>query len=202
MKFLKSLILFALVAACAPPIIETAVQPIGDFALGHNIVMGDKMVKGPLSRTGDPKKISDAVQAAIGDRLSKYDGDKRYHVITRIDAYTLGRIGIPLIFSPQTALVVNVSVWDDAAQKRLNENPVQLLILENTNKANILGSGIGQTREQQIASIAKSAAFQIEDWLRKQNAEQGWFDPKVKVPLFDIISLNKTRSQKDGDTAQ
>lgn len=199
MKLIKTILLLTLLASCAPPIIETELKPIGDFSLGHNLVVGDKMVKGPLSRDGDPDIITAAVKDAIGARLTKYDGDKRYHVITRIDAYTLGRTGIPLIFSPQTALVINVSIWDDLAQKRLNEEPVQLVILENTNKRNVLGSGIGQTKQQQIKSIAESAAYQIEDWMRKQHTENGWFNPAVDVPLFDVISLNKDRATPSDD---
>ena len=202
MKILKILAAIAVLSGCTPPIMEATVKPIGDFSLGFNLVAGDAMIKGPLSRDGDPAVISAAVKDAIDARLSKYDGDKRYHLITRIDAYTLGRTGVPLIFSPQTALVVYMSVWDDAAQKRLNEEPMQLIVLENTNKSNLLGSGIAQTKNQQIKSIADSAAYQIEEWLRVQNRDKGWFDPTVKLELFDIISQNKERPAEDALVAE
>lgn len=201
MKLLKLCAILAVVSACTPPVVENPVSEIGDFALGYNFVQGDDMVKGPLSRDGDPKVISAAVQEALDKRLMRYQGDKRYHVVTRIDAYTLGRMGIPFVFSPQTALVLTVSVWDDAAQKRINEKPVQLVVLENTNKSNLLGSGIGQTRDQQIASIAESAAYQIEDFLIKQHQENGWFDPNVTLDLFDIIADNKAKKDAEDNAA-
>jgi hypothetical protein len=61
---------------------------------------------------------------------------------------------------------------------------------------------MGQTKNQQIKSIADSAAYQIEEWLRVQNRDKGWFDPTVKLELFDIISQNKERPAEDALVAE
>jgi hypothetical protein len=98
--------------------------------------------------------------------------------------YVMGRAGVPFVFSPKTALFVSMTVWDDAAQAKLTETPIQLTLLENSNSKNFLGSGLGQTVEEQIQSMAESAAYQIESWLRKQNREQNWFNPDADVPLY------------------
>ena len=176
--------LFLGLCACTPPVTDKPVVPIGDFNLGYNVVVGDQMAQGPLSRTADTQAITTSLKTAIDERLSRYDGDKLYHVVTHVDLYVMGRTGVPFVFSPKTALMVSMTVWDDAAQAKLNEIPIQMTLLENTNSKNVLGSGLGQTVEEQIQSMAESAAYQIESWLRKQNREQNWFNPDANVPLY------------------
>ena len=185
---MKSALLAALLflgfAACTPPVTDKPVVPIGDFNLGYNVVVGDQMAQGPLSRTADTQEITSSLKTAIDDRLSRYDGDKLYHVVTHVDMYVMARAGVPFVFSPKTALMVSMTVWDDAAQAKLNETPIQVTLLENSNSKNLLGSGLGQTVDEQIQSMAESAAYQIESWLRKQNQEQNWFNPDVDIPLY------------------
>ena len=176
--------LFLGLTACTPPVTDKPVNPIGDFSLGYNVVVGDQMEQGPLSRTADTQAITTSLKNAIDERLSRYEGDKLYHVVTHVDMYIMGRAGVPFVFSPKTALMVSMTVWDDAAQAKLNETPIQMTLLENSNSKNFFGSGLGQTIDEQIQSMAESAAYQIESWLRKQNREQDWFNPDVDVPLF------------------
>jgi hypothetical protein len=64
------------------------VDPIGEFRVGHTVVVGKDMVQGPLSREADPQKIIDAIKQATSERLSVYDGSQYYHVAMKIDAYT------------------------------------------------------------------------------------------------------------------
>ena len=176
--------LFLGLCACTPPVTDKPVVPIGDFSLGYNVVVGDQMAKGPLSRTADTQAIATSLKTAINERLSRYEGDKLYHVVTHVDMYVMGSAGVPFVFSPKTALFVSMTVWDDAAKAKLTETPIQLTLLENSNSKNFLGSGLGQTVEEQIQSMAESAAYQIESWLRKQNREQNWFNPDANVPLY------------------
>lgn len=193
--FYRSIAFVALLAACTPPITEKRATPIGDFQMGYNIVVGDKMIKGPVSRDADTALLASKLQSELQTRLGKYEGGKLYHVVTHVDMYVMGRAGIPFLFSPKTALVVSMTVWDDIAQSQLTPKPVQLTLLENTNSRNFLGSGLGQSVVEQIDSMAKSAAFQIENWLRQQHETQNWFDPNVAIPLFNPAGPAQTEGR-------
>ena len=80
--------LFSGLWACAPTNRSAKVDPIGEFRVGHTVVVGKDMVQGPLSREADPQKIIDAIKQATSERLSVYDGSQYYHVAVKIDAYT------------------------------------------------------------------------------------------------------------------
>jgi hypothetical protein len=164
----------AVLAGCTPP--PPSDEPIGDFRLGHNIVIADNIQAGPFSRELVEEEIEVAMQTAIQQRLGRFDGDGLYHVGVYVGAGVLALPGVPLVYTPQSNFVIEVSVFDNATRTRLNPEPHRLVIgegLENT--VPILGSGLTRYRQEQIENVAANAARQIEDWLR-DNPE--WFVPK------------------------
>ena len=77
-----------------------------------------------------------------------------------------------LVASPKSALILNVTVWDDAKQEKLNEKPEQITVVEIVFGQHILGSGLTQSKEQQLENLSRNAAKLIQNWLvRENNAE-------------------------------
>jgi hypothetical protein len=151
--------------------------PLGDFALGYNVVVAPKMVKGPVSREASEEEWKAALTTAIDDRFRRYDevGSKLYHLGISVEGYVLAEAGIPLVFSPKSVLIVNVTLWDDAAQKKLNDAPYQLTVLESASGETLMGSGLTQSKEVQMGNLSRNAAKEIQNWMQKQMREQKWF---------------------------
>ena len=99
-----AILAFGLLAACgANSRLDPNPDPIGDFRLGFNVVVANDIQKGPASRDATEEELTDALRAAMEERLGRYDGDGLYHIGLRIEAYTLGQTGVPILFS-RTAL--------------------------------------------------------------------------------------------------
>lgn len=167
--------LFALGACTDASDLHSSREDLGNFALGHNVVVAPHLVKGPLSRDMDDATWIKSVEKDIEARLGRYSGSKLYHIGVSLDGYVLAAPGVPLVFSPKSVLIINVTAWDDAAGKKLNEEPKQLTVFEGGGGATILGSGLTQSKEQQLANLSRNAAKMIEIWLERQHREQGWF---------------------------
>ena len=150
--------------------------PLGDFSLHHNIVVAPKAVKGPLSRELPKEVLTKAVQDAIAERFDRYEGARRYHFGVSIEGYVLAQPGVPLVLAPKSILVLNVTVWDDAANRKLNEKPHQITVLESLDQGPLVGSGYTKTAEEQMKNLSQNAAKSIETWLVKQNKAEGWFE--------------------------
>lgn len=176
-RILSALSVAALLAACSPSgeDLDKPAVPLGDFALGHNVVVAPKAVKGPLSRDVSQEEWEDSLKDAIGARFSRYGGDKLYHFGVSVEGYVLAAPGVPLVVSPKSILIINVTVWDDAAGQKLNDEPAQLTIFETTSEKTLVGSGLTQSREQQLRNLSVNAAKQIEIFLQKQIKSDGWF---------------------------
>lgn len=162
----------ALAGCSALPFQTEAPAALGDFRLGHNIVIAPNPQMGPGSREATPDELIEAVQGAIAARLGNYEGDEFYNLGISVDGYSLADMGVPVVLSPKSALILHVTVWDDAAGAKLNEEAYQLVVIEEISPKTIFGSGFFNTREQQIAQLAARAAEQLEDWLEENNA---WF---------------------------
>lgn len=159
------LIVASLLSACAgKDVIEEPVA-LGNFKLGHNIVVADNPQKVPISREADPKDWDDSLTAALQARLGRYEGEKFYNLGVSVDAYALAPPGIPLVLSPKSALVVTATLWDDAAGKKLNEKGEQFTVFEGLDGETMLGSGLTRTARQQMEKLSFNAAKRIERWL-------------------------------------
>ena len=64
--------------------------------------------------------------------------------------------------------------------------PEKLLFMENFNQKTVFGSGLRQTREEQIVSLTQSVAQQIDTWLREQHMTKGWFAPNTEVQKYSL----------------
>ncbi|MCA1336533.1 hypothetical protein [Pseudooceanicola marinus] len=163
---------FLLSACTNPDDFDEPMPDLGDFSLGHNIVVASKMKKVAISRDASEEEWVAAMTEAIDERFGRYDGDKLYHLGISVEGYILAPPGIPLVLSPKSGLIVNVTVWDDAAGGKINEEPRQFTVLESFSGETVVGSGLTQTREEQMTNLARNAAKQIEDWLLEN---RDWF---------------------------
>lgn len=175
----KSLILcfvcFGITACLGPMDREEPPEPIGDFALGYAVVVGPEMVKGPMSRDGDPEEIITAVKNSLESHFAPLRGAQLYHVAVKVEGYVLAEAGIPLLVSPQSALLLSVTIWHDETGRKLNPVPHQLTVFEGPSGRTLVGSGLSQSPSQQLANLAKSSALQIEEWMRSQHMSENWF---------------------------
>lgn len=182
--FLGSIIL-VLLSACQPDKEATNIDniadplppaaPMGDFRLGHNIVLTNNTQIGPMSREVELVAWELMLGEQINKRLGikRYNGDGLYHIGVSISGYLLAPPGIPLIASPRSMLVVRVTFWDDKTQKKLNDKPKEFIILDQGLIASSFkGTGLSATVEEQMLELCERAVEKIENWLRQN---QTWF---------------------------
>lgn len=186
-KFLRAMVALMLiggVAACngAADLGDPAV-PLGDFKLGHNIVVAPKVQKVPLSRELDTEVMTQMLQEAVAERFDRYDGTRLYHFGISIESYFLAPRGVPLVATPKSAMIIRITVWDDAKNKKLTPKAHQITILESLDQGPVVGSGFTKSAEEQFKNLSQNAVKQIENFLVKKNEEEGWFnglpDPQV-----------------------
>lgn len=158
--------------------------PMGDFLLGHNIIVADKAQKGPLSRNASAGEWEAALKSAMKARFGRYAGEQYYHIGTHVDAYVLAIPGIPLVAAPKSILIVTINVWDDSTGQKLTSEPKQLTVFEHSEKNTlILGSGLTNSKEAQIKNLSNNAARMIQRYLL-ENPE--WFGlPPLKIRADD-----------------
>lgn len=157
----------SLLAACQKNNLAEPPAPMGDFAMGLNIVVTEKMQKIAISREASQEEWKAAMTKAMADRFGRYDdtGTKLYNIGISVDAYALAPPGIPVVLKPRSALAITVTVWDDAAQKKLNPEAKQITVFEGTSGKTIVGSGLTQTKEEQMAILSYNAAQAVQDWM-------------------------------------
>ena len=126
--------------------------------------------KGPLSREATVEQLEAAIKPGLERELKPLTGNSFYHIGVGVDAYILAVPGVPLAFSPKSALVVTVNVWDDATGERLIEEDKRFTILERISGHSLLGSGLTQNAQEQLDSLADSAVRRIIEWLRENEA--------------------------------
>ncbi len=149
-------------------------QPMGEFLLGHNVVKATNAKAGPLSRKASSAEWEAAVSDAIKARLGRYQGNRLFHLGTHIDGYVLAKPGIPLVAAPQSVLMISVTVWDDAAQKKLTEKPKKFVVFERSEKPTlIVGSGLVNSKQEQMQNLSRNAARLIHNWLLDNKQ---WFE--------------------------
>ncbi|MDJ1015761.1 MAG: hypothetical protein QNJ35_04540 [Paracoccaceae bacterium] len=176
----------ALSACAAEEDLSLAPEPLGQFRLGHNIAIADDTVSGPFSREFTEIELEASVQNAVAKRLRRYDGDGLYHLGIVVGGVVLAQPGIPTVYAPSSRMIVDVSIFDNATQERLNEKAKRINTGEGLrNMVPIFGSGIVRSADEQLENLSANVARRIEDWL-KDNPQ--WFEPRpgqVRVP-YDI----------------
>lgn len=157
---------------------------LGDFAVGHNIVVAPNPYMGPGSREATADELIEAVQGALASRLDPYEGDKIYNLGVSVDGYVLADVGVPVVLSPKSALIIHITIWDDAAGEKLNEEAHQIAVLEDLNAKTIIGSGLFSTGDQQLRVLSRKVALKVEEWLEENNE---WFGVEPVEIAEDII---------------
>lgn len=202
------LLVLGLAACTDASDLDSAPADLGDFHLGHNIVVAPKLFKGPLSRSATKEEWITAMKAAIDERFGRYEGTRLYHLGVSVDGYVLAQPGIPVVAAPKSLLVLNVSVWDDAAGKKLNARPERITVAESFTADTVVGSGLTLTREEQMQNLARNAAKQIQTWLQKEKRAKGWFEtappPKPKkatAPAAKPAPVAAEKTAQDTDPA-
>lgn len=172
---LAALGLAALIAGCSASGAELGATraELGDFRLCYNVVTTNDAVRGPLSREADLEVFADAIRDQIDRRFGRYEGDRLYHIAIHLDAYVLALPGVPLVASPRSALIISTNLWDDRLGRPVHDEPEQFTILESASGSSILGSGLTQSGDEQMAQLSENAALRLEEWMA-QNPQ--WFE--------------------------
>jgi hypothetical protein len=147
-------------------------EPLGDFKLGYNIVVVDNPELLPFTRKATDAEWKAALEKAIAERFGRFQGTGEYHVALKLQAYALAQPGVPIVASPKSVLVVSANVWRPTG--KINPEPENLTVWEGVNGKNVLGSGLTQTKEEQMAKLAFNTALKVEDWFR---SHPEWFVP-------------------------
>ncbi|MFU1477449.1 hypothetical protein ACM25N_06975 [Roseovarius sp. C7] len=176
------LLLFALGACTNPNDLHEEPAELGNFLLGHNVVVAPNLTKGPASRDASKEEWIKAVKDAVDQRFERFDGDTYYHLGVSIEGYVLAVPGVPIVASPKSALILNVSVWDDAAGKKLNDKPETITVVETFSGNTFLGSGLTQSKAKQMRNLSRNASKQIQSWLERQYHQEGWFGGTKETP--------------------
>ena len=166
-RFFVVLPLLLALAACASPTrdLEGPTDPLGDFRIGHIGVVAPNLQKLLVSRDATQDEWIAAVTKALDDRFSRFEGGKYYHLGVSVEAYSLP----PPIIPGKSAVAMNVTLWDDAAQAKMNTEPKQIQVIK------VFESRISKNRDQQLTGLAEEAARLVEAWLREMQETDGWF---------------------------
>lgn len=168
-------------AACgeAPNPDTVALEPLGDFYLGHNIVTVNEPAVAPVSRRASDEEWKTAMETAIQRRFGRYDGTRYYHIGISVDGYALAPPGIPLVVAPKSVLLISATVWDDAAGGKINDEPERFTVFEGLNAETMVGSGLTKSKEEQIETLATNAAEAVHRWMVQNSA---WFENGDPAP--------------------
>ncbi len=154
-------------SACQTNDLKEPPVPLGNFALGVNVAITDKMQVPGISRQVTPAEMEAAVTKAVADRFAypRYEGKKLFNLGVYVDGYLLAPPGIPIVLSPASVMIVTVNVFDDATGKKLNGGGKQMTIIEKGSANTIIGSGFTQTKEKQLEILSYNVAKRIESYL-------------------------------------
>src|SRR6056297_807063 len=197
MTRLLALLGLIFITACTNPNdLDEAPAYLGNFQLGHNVVVAPNLTKGPASREASEEEWVTAVTEAMTDRFTRYRGSRLYHLGVSIEGYVLAVPGVPILASPKSALILNVTAWDDAAGRKLNAEPELITVVETISPQTVIGSGLTQSKEVQMEHLSRNAAKLIERWLDRQNDARGWFEDDGR-PAKEKVSLLTGRPEAE-----
>lgn len=200
---LTIVLLFALsAAACTnPDDLDEAPAYLGNFHLGHNVVVAPNLTKGPASREASKEEWAAVMKSAVEQRFGRYEGTRLYHLGISIEGYVLAIPGIPLVAAPKSALILKVTAWDDANEKKLNPEPETITVVESISGKTMLSSGLTQSKETQMDNLSRNAAKLIQDWLVRMNDQNGWFEDDGMPAKDKPESEKQVQSPQAGEDA-
>ena len=128
-------------------------------------VVAPNLEKLLISRDATEEEWIALVDAALKRRFGRFDGTAEYHLGVSVEAYSLP----PPIVPGKSALAIRVTVWDKASMTKLNPETEVISVIK------VFESRIASSREESMQALADDAALQTERWLRRMQAEKGWF---------------------------
>ncbi|MBO9474866.1 MULTISPECIES: hypothetical protein [unclassified Shimia] len=144
---------------------------LGDFTMGHNIVVAPDLQKGPLSRELPKEQWIASMKDAVDKRFGRYEGERLVHFGINLSGYMLAQRGVPLLLSTKSALILTVTAWDDRAGGKFNAEPREIIVLESFGSGTVVtSSGFTMSAEEQMANLTFNAAREIEQWLHENRA--------------------------------
>ncbi|MEL7026101.1 MAG: hypothetical protein AAGO57_02575 [Pseudomonadota bacterium] len=176
-RLVLSLAVLVLSACAATDDLEGPPPALGAFRLGHTVILADKVEYGPFSRKIEGDRIVDAVSDALIARLAppRYDGDGLYHLGVVVGGLVLAAPGVPVVYTPSSAMIIEVNVFDNATKQKLNAEPKQMIVREGIeNAAPVVGSGLVRDKDAQLENLSFQAAVAIQEWLLEN---PNWFEP-------------------------
>lgn len=200
-RVLSLLAVVGLAACTNPNDLDRAPVDLGDFELGHNVVVAPNLTRGPASREASKDEWIAAMKLAIDERFGRYDGTRFYHFGISLEGYVLAIPGVPLVASPKSALILKITVWDDRSGKKLNVDPEMITVVESISGNTIISSGLTQSKEKQMENLTRNAAKLIQNWLVRQRANEGWFGPgeaAADEPGTQAASGSPDAEEQDG----
>lgn len=164
-RALPGLALLVVVAACDANDAGQPPRPMGNFAMGLNIVVPETAQTIAISRKAEPEEWKTVMIAAMEERFGGYRGDKLFDFGISIDGYMLAPPGVPVVASPRSALIITVNVWDDAKKQLLVKGGKRLVIMEGVSGDSFVGSGWTQNKQAQMKKLATNAAKAVQDYM-------------------------------------
>lgn len=173
-----------LVAACQTNDLKKAPTPLGNFQLGVNVAVTDKMQVPGISRKVTPEEMKAAMTKAVADRFAypRYQGDNLLNIGVFVDGYLLAPPGVPIVLSPSSVMIVTVNVFDDSSGEKLNSGQ-QMTVIEKGSTSTFIGSGLTQTKEKQLETLTYNVAKRIEIYLLENPEWIGMTEEEAKAAL-------------------
>lgn len=181
----QMLVAALLLAACQTNDLKEPPIPLGNFALGVNVAITDKMQVPSISRKVTPAQMENAVTRAVEARFGadRYQGPKLINLGVFVDGYLLAPPGIPVVMSPSSVMIVTVNVFDDATAEKLNPGGTQMTVVEKGSADTFIGSGLTQTKEKQLETLAYNVAKRIETYLLQNHTWLGMTKEEADAAL-------------------
>lgn len=171
-RYVAALLILALGACTSAADLSGPPADLGNFRLGHNVVVTSKARQSALSRGASKEEWQASLTKAIDERFGRYDGDRLYHIGISVEGFSLAPPGIPLVVSPKSVLIIRATIWDDALGRKLNEEAKQFTVFESLSGDTLVGSGLTKTKEEQMRNLSRNAAKLVQNWML-QNPD--WF---------------------------
>jgi len=181
--------------ACQTNDLKEPPVPLGDFGLGVNVAITDNVQVPGVSRKVTEDVLNKAITDAVAARFDRYSGSKLINIGVYVDGYLLAPPGVPIVLSPSSVMIVTLNFFDDATGVKLNPEGTQITVIEKGSADTFIGSGLTQTKEKQLKTLAYNVAKRIEGILL-QNPQ--WIGLSAQEAAEALAASNAAAAQ---DTA-